>query len=581
MILDKTIDIRIHGRNIDYFKEKGYKCQKGDIIPIKVHDLRKSSKDKIKCKCDECGSEKELSYSNYITNYEKNGRYVCYNCRIILSKETWEKKYGVDNPSKVKEIRKKTENTNKNRYGTNNPMKNKEVLNKNKETVKKKYGVDNVFQNTKIKNKIKKHYNEKYGVDFPQQAKEIRKTSQENNIKKYNVDHPFKLDSVRNKISKTIKERYGVDNVLELDEFRKTNERNQRWFESVKEKYPQYTFLGVNFDDKIFTIKCDVGKDHDFDINFVNFYNRNREDRQNIVCTICNKLELNTSSFEEEVSNFITNNTTKKVLRHQKIFKDGKRDVDIYIPDLNIAFETNGLYWHSEVYKENNFHYKKTEDSEKEGIQLIHIYQDDWNYKRDIVKSRILNLLGKTNRKIYARKCEIRTITNNKQTREFLDENHLQGFVGSKYKFGLYYDNELVTIMTFGKKRIFMNTKSVDNEYELLRFCNKKYTTVIGGANRLFKYFIKNYKPESIISYADRSWSVGKIYEKLGFKFHKKDGMGYHYIIDNVRVHRYNFTKDKLIKKGFDKKMTEHEIMLSQKCYRIYNSGNLVYIFNS
>jgi very-short-patch-repair endonuclease len=252
-------------------------------------------------------------------------------------------------------------------------------------------------------------------------------------------------------------------------------------------------------------------------------------------------------------------------------------ELDIYIPELKLAFEFNGLYWHNELNKENNYHLNKTEMCENKGIQLIHIWEDDWLYKKNIVKSIIFNKLGKSN-KIYARKCKIKEVIDNKLIREFLEKNHIQGFIGSKIKIGLYYNDELVSLMTFGNRRIAMGKKTTNqDEYELLRFCNKLNTNVIGGASKLFKYFINNYKPQEITTYADRSFSQGKLYETLGFNFIGKTEPNYYYIIDGIRHYRFNFRKDKLIKEGFDPNKTEHEIMLNRKIYRIYDSGNLKY----
>jgi len=201
--------------------------------------------------------------------------------------------------------------------------------------------------------------------------------------------------------------------------------------------------------------------------------------------------------------------------------------------------------------------------------------------KQEIVKSRILNLLGKTPNKIYARKCEVKEINDNKLVRDFLENNHQQGFVGSQIKLGLFYNNELVSLMIFGSKRKFMKQNNSDNVYEMLRFCNKLNTSVIGGADKLFKYFIKNYQPKEVISYADRSWSQGELYKKLGFEFVSKTPPNYYYVIDGFRKHRFGFRKDKLISDGFDSNKSEHEIMLERKIYRIYDSGSLKFKFDS
>ena len=230
---------------------------------------------------------------------------------------------------------------------------------------------------------------------------------------------------------------------------------------------------------------------------------------------------------------------------------------------------------------DNNYHLNKTKLCEQQGIHLIHIYDDDWNNKKNIIESRILNLLSKTPNKIYGRKCIIKEITDNKIVRYFLNKNHLQGFVGSQIKLGLYYNDELVSLMTFGSKRKFMKQSNNDRVYEMLRFCNKLNTSVIGGADKLFKYFINIYKPIEVVSYADRSWSQGHLYRKLGFNCISKTPPNYYYIVDKKKLHRFNYRKDKLIRDGYDENKTEHEIMLERKIYRIYDSGSLKFIYKN
>jgi len=296
------------------------------------------------------------------------------------------------------------------------------------------------------------------------------------------------------------------------------------------------------------------------------------------LCPFCNPPTI--SNNEIKIFNFITNIYNDQIITNSKKIIP-PLELDIFLPELKLAFEYNGLYWHNELNKENNYHLNKTELCEEQEIQLIHIYEDDWIYKQDIVKSMILNKLEKTENKIFARKCEIKEISNNKLIKSFLDENHIQGFVGSKIKIGLFYNKELVSLITFGNRRVAMGKKTTnDGEYELLRFCNKLNTNVVGGASRLFKYFIKNYKPTEITTYADRSFSQGKLYETLGFKFIEKTKPNYYYVIGRKKYHRFNFRKNILIKEGFDPNKTEHEIMLERKIYRIYNSGNLKYIFD-
>src|SRR5690606_8212220 len=140
----------------------------------------------------------------------------------------------------------------------------------------------------------------------------------------------------------------------------------------------------------------------------------------------------------------------------------------------------------------------------------------EWRDKKDIVKSRVLNILGVSPDKIFGRSTDIREI-DNKEAKSFLEINHIQGGINCKTNIGLYYNEELVSVMSFGGLRKNLGSSSKEGVYEMYRFCNKLNTTVVGGASKLLKYFINEYKPKEIVSYADRRWSQGELYEKLGF----------------------------------------------------------------
>lgn len=254
-------------------------------------------------------------------------------------------------------------------------------------------------------------------------------------------------------------------------------------------------------------------------------------------------------------------------------------ELDIYIPSLKLAIELNGDRFHSDLFKDKWYHLNKTKECEKQGIQLIHIWMCDWIQKNEIIKSILLNKLGKTNTKIFGRKTEIREVQN-KECSLFLNENHLQGQSISSIRLGLFHDNQLVQIMTFGKLRKATGLDSKAGSYELIRMCSKKNTNVIGGSNKLLKYFIEKYKPKRIISYANRDWSNGNVYEKLGFTFVKYTTPGYFYTKSHIKYHRFKFQKHKLIKEGYDKSKTEYEIMTDRGFYKIWNTGNFLFEYN-
>jgi len=169
------------------------------------------------------------------------------------------------------------------------------------------------------------------------------------------------------------------------------------------------------------------------------------------------------------------------------------------------------LYWHSTKFKEKDHHIKKFLECRDKGIKLIQISEDEYKDKKEIVYSRVNNLLG-ISTKIHGRKCTV-DIVDNSATKEFLNNNHIRGYCSSAHNYGLYYDSKLVSVMTFGKPRY-----AKEFDYELLRFCNIKDISVVGGASKLLSAFIRDANPQSIISYADRNWSGGQLYRSLGFE---------------------------------------------------------------
>ena len=283
---------------------------------------------------------------------------------------------------------------------------------------------------------------------------------------------------------------------------------------------------------------------------------------------------------QQEIYDFISqhieaNFNNRKVISPQEL--------DIFIPSRNIAIEFDGLLYHSSGYSSLSacngteeyplYHLEKTQACMEKGLQLFHIFENEWRDKKEIWQSVLLNALGKSER-IYARKCEIREVSS-KETKEFLNANHLQGACNSKINLGLFYNNTLVSLMTFGKPRF--NKKY---EWELLRFCNVLNTSVIGGASKLLSYFIKTYNPSSILSYANLRWSTGNLYEKLGFTLKGTSSPNYFYFNNDLILHsRIEFQKHKLKDKleNYNPSLTELENMYNNGYRKIYDCGNLVY----
>ena len=287
----------------------------------------------------------------------------------------------------------------------------------------------------------------------------------------------------------------------------------------------------------------------------------------------CSKCVSQISKKEVQINDFLSQYVETKQ-SNRKIL-EGK-ELDIYIPSKNLAIEFDGLYYHSDKFTNKDAHITKTKNCEIKGISLIHIFEDEWDNKQEIVKSKLLNLIGKTENKIFARKCKIKEISS-KELKQFLEENHIQGNVNSKIKIGLFYEEELISVMSFGGLRKNLGQEAKEGYYELLRFCNKLNTTVIGGASKLLTYFEKTYNPKELISYADRRWSEGKLYKNLNFEFVHISTPNYFYFKSNIREPRFKYRKSELVKQGFDKEKTEKEIMQERGYYRIYDCGALKY----
>lgn len=399
-------------------------------------------------------------------------------------------------------------------------------------------------------------------------AKEFKQT----NLINYGVESVMNIDSIKKKHEDSCFKNYGSKSYLGTRDA--VNKRKEKDIQNFKDSNPSITKVT----DSTISLICEDCKN---EVELPKYLLYNRTKYRLKVCTICNPVgSYWSSNGEDEIVKFLEDiGITNIVRRSKKIVK--YHEIDIYLPDYNIGIEFNGLYWHSEVYKAKDYHLEKTNSSNKYGIKLIHIWEDDWNFKMDIVKSRLKNLLKMNDVVIYARKCKIRSV-DSKIERSFLELNHLQGYVASNYKIGLFYDNELVSLMTFSKPRRAAGQKSKNGPLELLRMCNKLNTNVVGASSKLLKHFLNKCDLEEfteLITYADRSWSSkDSVYEKIGFEFIGSTAINYYYIFDRKRKHRYGFTKQKLVAQGADPNKTEKEIMFEKKIFRIYDCGSFKYI---
>lgn len=290
----------------------------------------------------------------------------------------------------------------------------------------------------------------------------------------------------------------------------------------------------------------------------------------------CPKCASINSKSELELQEFITSLGLEQINNSRNIITP--LELDIYIPSKNIAIEFNGLYYHSELSgKDKHYHLNKTNLCTDKNIQLLHIFEDEWIDKKELWKSVIKSKLGMIDHRIYARKCEVRKVSTH-DAGKFLSENHLQGSSNSSVKLGLYHNNSLVAIMTFCKSRYDSTI-----EWEISQFCNKMNSVVVGGFDKIFKCFIQQYNPNSIVSYADKRYSDGNVYKNRGLVEYECKAINYFYFkkSETRRYSRQMFQKHKLVNilSEYNPDLSEWQNMQLNGYDRIWDCGNKKFVW--
>jgi hypothetical protein len=309
-------------------------------------------------------------------------------CVKEKKKQTSIKNWGVDNPNKNKKVRDKINKTNLERYKVNNPFKNKEIQEKQKQTCLKKYGVYNPNKNSEVRKKLEQTNIKKYGVENVFQNEETREKIKKTNLERYGVEKIFKSKIIREKIKKTNLERYGVKNIFECKE--------------IKEKIKK-----ISYDRQLYKVIKILKYNNS---KLLSDYTQNRE-LIKLECLKCSTI-FETQYFyvqqgfgkcpncfpkfksqgEIELLEFIKSIESSEIIENDRKVLNGQ-ELDIYIPSKNIAIEFNGLYWHSELFKDKNYHLNKTELCEKNNIRLIHIFEDEWSLYKENIKKLLFEII--------------------------------------------------------------------------------------------------------------------------------------------------------------------------------------------
>ena len=482
--------------------------------------------------------------------------------------ETCLQKYGVKNPRQAKSVSDKIKQTNLERYGFEYAIGSEDVREKIRQTNNSRYGVDNPWQAEEIKERIRQTNEARYGTEIAFQSEEVKARARQTNLEKYGTSSSWQAEEVRSRIEQTNLKRYGARSPLHSEIIKKkirSEFRASRFgiFSNILadrsiEMLTSYADHLIADNIKFRCSKCGTEFDSVYD---------SCEHQSLIWCPMCHQAE-GYSEIESQIYEFVSGLIgVHNVFRNVRQILSDKKELDLYIPVKNLAIEVDGIYFHRAELKDKNYHITKTLDCSDKGIHLLHIFDAEWMYKKEIVQSIIKSKLGIYDTVIYARKCEVKEITTS-EYRLFLETNHLQGYATALIKLGLFYEDELVACIGIGQSRF------KKDETELIRFCTKLNTSIVGGLSKL----ISHSGIAELISYVDLRYFDGSGYRKAGFVLENNTEPGYVYVKGRQILSRYQCQKYKLLKilgATFDPALSESENMLNNGWYKVYDCGML------
>jgi hypothetical protein len=486
-------------------------------------ELSNGSHKKVAVTCDYCNTDYTMSYYKYNTsNKQVVNKDACKNCKV---KKSVESNKITGNYEKM--TTKRTQ-TNIEKYGCSVAANSVEGQAKTKETNLAKYGNEYHIASEDIKNKILNSNIEKYGVSCVFKTQEFKDKIRQQNIDKYGVPCNSQLQMPPGSVEKLSNKEWLIDQ----------HHTHQKSLTQISKE------LGLSGSTKTIS---DAMHRHNIEI-----------------------IKTQISSLENEILKYIQSVYQGQIEQSNRNIIAPK-ELDIYIPEHNLAIEFCGLYWHSDEFiKDTKYHQNKYLECEKKDITLITVFEDEWNNNPEIIKGKIQHHLLQSF-PVYARKCEIVTVSVEAE-REFLNKHHIQGYVASKVCIGLEFKGTLIAIMSFGTPRY--NKKY---EYELLRYATDG--SVVGGGSKLLTHFEKTHNPTNLISYCNLRYGSGKMYESLGFEYSHTSNPSYYYVKNGKRFNRQSLTKKKMIETyGFLDTQTEFQMAESLGYSKIYDCGNKVFV---
>ena len=474
-------------------------------------------------------------------------------------KEKNEGKYFVE----TDEFKNKSRATQVEKYGTWYSA-SEEGRRRYREAMLVQHGVSEYFQSDEFKDKSRATCLDKYGVENVSQTADWKEKVAATSLERYGAEHFMKSDIGKARIAARNIELYGVPNYANSQDFA------ARILERYIGRMQEFGCVPVYVDARRY-VKFTCSQCGNESIEQPQFIKK-RTDAGITPCTVCHPKNFPVSVEENDFSKYVES-LGYPVTHYDRNFL-GPYGADIVSEDKKLIIEYDGIYWHSELYKDSKYHLEKKLLAEDKGYRLVHVFSDEWKYRQDVVKSRIAYLLGKNQcRKVYARECFVGEV-DSAMANDFLEHNHIQGAVNAKWRYGLFENGNLVSLMTFGSSRF-------DNTTEMLRFCSDSSLVVVGAAGKLFAHFVESHpEVDTLTSYADARWSTSHaFYEKLGFTLESMSSPGYFIVDGDIRRNRMQFQKHKIAGPG-DEGKTEHEITLERGLYRIYDCGQYRYVWH-
>jgi very-short-patch-repair endonuclease len=516
------------------------------------------------CECNRAAqSEKVRAWADNVSQEQKQAM-------VAKSQATSLERYGVKNPMQSQEVRQKLQEGNIEKYGVASHLQRPEVQEKIKQSLIEKYGVDAPLKDPAIQAKARATYEQRYGGLMVHARQAV--------VEKYDGKNPWQIEEVQTKRAETMLKKYGTVHALQNpDVFSQMVDNNIK-------KYGRPNPAQLHLSDELYNLLqnketfLEEVKDRS-SVQVAEKWNT----RSDLVLRYARKHgvldQMNfdpRSAMEDDLSEWLTQQGITFKRNDKKILNG--LEIDILIPEYNLGIELNGLYQHSELAgeKSSEYHYHKTKGCEIKGIQLLHFWQDEYWQKKKIIQSKILYLCKRITNRIPARKLQLGLISDVKQEKEFLENNHIQGFADYRqWSTGAYQAGQLVGVMSFAHRK---------GRLELVRYATDINNVSSGLFTRLFQHSVREFEfSGEIISQSDNRVSNGGLYLASGWTLVREQAPDYCYTGDYAtRSNKENFMKQKLMKKfGLSKEYvdayTQDDIMKEMGWDRLWDAGKRVW----